>query len=414
MGCSFSRSRSGDLNSRVFRVYNVDEQGQELNPGKIEVSDTELILIQKGKEAIRWPLRCLRRYGFDAELFSFESGRRCPTGAGIYAFKCRNAEALFNTVQDCIQRAGQEDSSRVSHNILPPSSRPNSRPQSMVDTPIDMDGMFMTNRTDSVTSNGSAHHYINGTINNDLHEYINTGSTATRTGCTSIDNAAALMDLLHNGPLPPAEPDHPQVTYAVLDLESTENLAETLGEESDVIRRDSGAGDSRHSLSIGGAGAVGVDDIGAVSPDGDEEGGAACPTYVNVVADCPQTVREKPIPNGAAVKQQSEPNYANLDLGEHSPPPRSRHKEILKVNYITLDLKNQPMDNGTNGASASPTSPTSFGSFPESPCRKTDSYAMIDFNKTAALLIAAKNVDDSRGGSGGRKTRHNSVITDMP
>jgi len=73
----------------VFDVLNVDDSGQERNPGQIEVTDTDLILhhLDVGKEPIRWPLNCLRRYGFDAELFSFESGRRCPTGPGIYAFR---------------------------------------------------------------------------------------------------------------------------------------------------------------------------------------------------------------------------------------------------------------------------------------------------------------------------------------
>ena len=34
-----------------------------------------------------WPLKSLRRYGADDDVFSFESGRRCPMGEGIFAFK---------------------------------------------------------------------------------------------------------------------------------------------------------------------------------------------------------------------------------------------------------------------------------------------------------------------------------------
>ena len=34
-----------------------------------------------------WPLKSLRRYGADEDVFSFESGRRCPMGEGIFAFK---------------------------------------------------------------------------------------------------------------------------------------------------------------------------------------------------------------------------------------------------------------------------------------------------------------------------------------
>lgn len=78
---------------------NVDDTGRRLSPGQLEVGDADLILYQRGKPPVRWPLRSLRRYGFDADLFSFECGRRCPTGPGIYAFHCQRAEILFNTVQ---------------------------------------------------------------------------------------------------------------------------------------------------------------------------------------------------------------------------------------------------------------------------------------------------------------------------
>lgn len=82
---------------------NLDELGNLVNPGKLEITETDLVLYQKEKDPVKWPLRCLRRYGFDAELFSFECGRRCPTGPGIYAFSCHRAEQLFNLLQTHIQ-----------------------------------------------------------------------------------------------------------------------------------------------------------------------------------------------------------------------------------------------------------------------------------------------------------------------
>lgn len=82
---------------------NVDELGNRLSPGQLEITETDLVLYQKKKDPVKWPLRCLRRYGFEAELFSFESGRRCPTGSGIYAFRCQRAEQLFNLLQTHIQ-----------------------------------------------------------------------------------------------------------------------------------------------------------------------------------------------------------------------------------------------------------------------------------------------------------------------
>ncbi|XP_076350995.1 uncharacterized protein LOC143247204 [Tachypleus tridentatus] len=102
MGCVSSRPVVVE-GRNLFHVWSVDDRGNHLTSGKIELTHSELILHQKGKLPIRWPLRSLRKYGFDVELFSFECGRRCPTGPGIYAFRCRNAEVLFNLLQESIQ-----------------------------------------------------------------------------------------------------------------------------------------------------------------------------------------------------------------------------------------------------------------------------------------------------------------------
>ena len=52
------------------------------------MTDTgQLIFHQKGKDVVMWPLKSLRRYGAEADIFSFESGRKCDTGPGIYAFR---------------------------------------------------------------------------------------------------------------------------------------------------------------------------------------------------------------------------------------------------------------------------------------------------------------------------------------
>ncbi|XP_054720866.1 fibroblast growth factor receptor substrate 3-like [Uloborus diversus] len=101
MGCVFSRPEY-DNNPRIFDVWNVDGDGRHLKPGWIEVTDTQLVLYQKRNIIVRWPLCGLRRYGFDSEVFSFECGRRCPTGPGVYAFKCRRAQELFTILQESI------------------------------------------------------------------------------------------------------------------------------------------------------------------------------------------------------------------------------------------------------------------------------------------------------------------------
>lgn len=91
-----------------FSVQNVDDTGQGVSPGKLEVTENDIVLHVKGKLPLTWPLKSLRRYGFDNDLFSFESGRRCHTGAGIFAFRCHRAQSLFNLLQAKIHEGGGE------------------------------------------------------------------------------------------------------------------------------------------------------------------------------------------------------------------------------------------------------------------------------------------------------------------
>ncbi|XP_066559096.1 fibroblast growth factor receptor substrate 3 [Amia ocellicauda] len=92
-----------DNHPTKFKVTNVDDEGNELGSGTMELTQTELILHTRKRDAVRWPYLCLRRYGYDSNLFSFESGRRCQTGQGIFAFKCSRAEEIFNLLQELMQ-----------------------------------------------------------------------------------------------------------------------------------------------------------------------------------------------------------------------------------------------------------------------------------------------------------------------
>ncbi|GBM36775.1 Fibroblast growth factor receptor substrate 2 [Araneus ventricosus] len=128
MGCAFSRAYEN--HPRIFHVWNVDSEGRHLKPGKIEVTDTQLILYQKTNIVVRWPLTSLRRYGFDSEVFSFECGRRCTTGAGVYAFKCRRAQALFSILQECINNSSSNAGTNTYAEELP-SAQANSNAESV-------------------------------------------------------------------------------------------------------------------------------------------------------------------------------------------------------------------------------------------------------------------------------------------
>lgn len=42
--------------------------------------------IGSGKPLRAWPIKFLRGYGQQEEIFSFEAGRNCPGGAGLFFF----------------------------------------------------------------------------------------------------------------------------------------------------------------------------------------------------------------------------------------------------------------------------------------------------------------------------------------
>lgn len=65
-----------------------------MSVGHLEVTETDLILRQKHKAPTVWPLKSLRRYGADSELFSFESGRRAPTGKLIEEVLCLSGQRM--------------------------------------------------------------------------------------------------------------------------------------------------------------------------------------------------------------------------------------------------------------------------------------------------------------------------------
>lgn len=62
-------------------------------------------------------------------------GRRCATGEGIYAFKCRRAEQLFNTLLRCIHSRNHNNESVLeSFSLEPPSCPPGTLPRPLPDS----------------------------------------------------------------------------------------------------------------------------------------------------------------------------------------------------------------------------------------------------------------------------------------
>lgn len=137
---SNSRTELSDASSNIFHVTKVDETGAALWSGQLSISRTEMILYRKNLDPTRWPLKCLRRYGYDFDFFTFEMGRRCDTGEGIYAFQCRSPETLYRTLESYIQNSTLED-------VLLPNSN------SMISRDIQSSPMSTLSNQNSTTNN---------------------------------------------------------------------------------------------------------------------------------------------------------------------------------------------------------------------------------------------------------------------
>jgi len=122
MGCSSSKltvTEHLDRMNHLFKVVILTPNGHDGTAGKLEITLSELILYQKQEPTItRWPLTGLRHYGFNDDLFSFESGRRCPSGKGIFAFRCRSAETLYNVLQEKIRYTAEQNIRLLASNRL--------------------------------------------------------------------------------------------------------------------------------------------------------------------------------------------------------------------------------------------------------------------------------------------------------
>ncbi|TDH10039.1 hypothetical protein EPR50_G00093410 [Perca flavescens] len=327
-----------DNHQSKFKVINVDDDGNELGSGVMELTDAELVLHTHRRDDVRWPYLCLRRYGYDSNLFSFESGRRCQTGQGIFAFKCSRAEEIFNMLQEVMH---SHSISVVEEAVLEPSHTP----------------------------------------------------TALGYSVPSVPNGVSRIPSVGEAPSHPSS-RHPSVASTRLP---------SVGEE------------STHPLLV-------ADD--------------AVHTYVNTAGlleeqPSPLTVTT-PLESPASPQPQSPPTPPPPPRHRCEPPPPPPEPQVLlepggarfvlgptPVQRQLMEKRQQEtgeMDAGAANRGASdgsnphtPRTPTSPPP-PSTPTRRTELYALIDIERTAAMsnLQKARPRDDGTS----RKTRHNS--TELP
>lgn len=446
MGCVASKPDINDLHANIFQVINVDDLGHRFSAAKLEVTDTDLVLHQRGKSAIRWPLRCLRRYGFDAHQFSFESGRRCPTGPGIYSFKCQRAEALFNMLQLQIQNITEDAASRdiaalppqgvtesrdFTHddprngrtggdadidNYLEPVQRPHRVPNFMGGASIDFPTVSSVSVSGNVGGVGVSYGGPTGVVGGGprglgtVHPpaspttplsppplpFIENSYTVARTEETPSTPGHDMRDQ----PPTPTEPIRPvfvnHIDKTVVYDNYSGRLSYTNSYPSSCIPLPNSIKSKRPKSYVN------INKSHYEMNTNDQ-------VYVNIVPEQHVYVnfgQEKDVP---AVPPRPSLTAGPAGSGSsHSGTTTTTdtdHQPSSQVNYIILDL-----DPNSDSSQAPPVSPLgSVVSGTESPHRSAERYATIDFNKTLALWDTAKAAPAWEDGS--RKTRHNSTFT---
>ena len=268
------------------------------------------------------------------------------------------------------------------------------------------------------------------------HEYINTDNM--QHGGDPVDLAAVTLRMNSNQSSSSRRPSsntnngigEPSIQYAQLDLQRSSMEAHVPlpsdNESSQAMYINVPSAPAAIGEAIVNNGSQAMNSAGVVAP-------AMSSTTVKKIG--PPMLKVYSVPEEQQQHQQHE--YLNLDLNgktKKCPPltyPKQQQqqhhhafdKELAaepKITYIEVDFKNN--DDGatsanggkriTNGDAAVIGPQGRSGSYAGDTVGplKTESYAVIDFNKTAA--INAKNTN-ARDDEGVRKTRHNSSIEEL-
>ncbi|XP_057599697.1 docking protein 1 isoform X2 [Hippopotamus amphibius kiboko] len=67
---------------------------------------------------LSWPYTLLRRYGRDKVMFSFEAGRRCPSGPGTFTFQTAQGNDIFQAVETAIHRQKAQGKAGQGQDVL--------------------------------------------------------------------------------------------------------------------------------------------------------------------------------------------------------------------------------------------------------------------------------------------------------
>ncbi|TRY88683.1 hypothetical protein DNTS_006257 [Danionella cerebrum] len=445
--CSCPHSHNiPDNHHSKFKVINVDDDGNELGSGMMELTEEALILHTRRRDAVTWPYLSLRRYGYDSNLFSFESGRRCQTGQGIFAFKCVRAEEIFNMLQEIMHNNSISvvEELVMEPEIPAPPLSPSTLGYSVPTVPNGF-GHFpsvgeVSSRHPSVGSSRlpsvgeeSTHPLL---LNDEtIHTYVNTpGLQEERcllfSGQTSLDPQLSNQEIALPAPANELEPcvvlESESVKF-VLGPTPIQRLRESQGQHVAIPKAVNGTDLGCDSEGLQNVFSTGARRIRPPLPLPDAHNAnnsaqrrTALLNYENLPILPPVWEKRKPQgspegdPKSSPVNgfHAHEPQHNYINTENKSAPPKTPTSvfsfeslcPLRQLNYIEVEMDIVSDSSGTH-TPKTPNTP-----LPATPTRRTELYAVIDIEKTNAMSNLQKAQPRDDGST--RKTRHNS--TDLP